>query len=127
MEPKLSFCRSVDKEMKPFLTLYQTDKPMMPFLSADLYDLLKTLMTRVLNVVTTIMNAAKLCGVNVYDVDNQQHYKKVDVGFSVERILKNLKEDKKISKQHEIELTAEGHSSSCQVCRYVCCSGRRKE
>ena len=78
----------------------------MPFLSADLYDLLKTLMTRVLNVVTTITNAAKLCDVNVFDVDNQQHYKKVDVGFSVERILKNLKEDKKISKQHEMELTA---------------------
>ena len=26
MEPKLSFYRSVDKQMKPFLTLYQTDK-----------------------------------------------------------------------------------------------------
>ena len=80
---------------------------MMPFLSADLYDLLKSLMTRVLNVVTTIMNAAKLCGVNVFYVDNQQHYKKVDVGFSADRMLKTLKEDKKISEQHEMELTAE--------------------
>ena len=64
--------------MKPFLTLCQTDKPMMPFLSADLYDLLKTLMTRVLNidVVTTITSAAKLWDVDVADVDNQQHYKK---------------------------------------------------
>ena len=26
MEPKLSFYRSVDKQMKPFLTLCQTDK-----------------------------------------------------------------------------------------------------
>ena len=53
------------------------------------------------------MNAAKLCGVNVYNVDNQQHYKKVDVGFSADRMLKTLKEDKKISEQHEMELTAE--------------------
>ena len=95
--------------MKLFLTLYQTDKQMMPFLSADLYDLLKTLMTRVLNidVVTTITNAAKFCDVNVFDVDNQQHYKKVDVGFSANRMLKTLNEDKKISEWHDMELTAE--------------------
>ena len=80
---------------------------MMPFLSADLYDLLKTLMTRVLNVEATITNAAKLCDVNVFDVDNQQHYRKVDVGFSADRILKTLKQDKKISERHEMELTAE--------------------
>ena len=82
---------------------------MMPFLSADLCDLLKTLMTRVLNidVVTTITNAAKLCDVHLSDVDNQQHYKKVDVGFSADRMLKTLKEDKKISEQYEMELTAE--------------------
>ena len=52
------------------------------------------------------MNAAKLRGVNVYDVDNQQHYKKVEVGFSAYRMLKTLKEDKKISEQHEMELIA---------------------
>ena len=66
-------------------------------------------MTRVLNidVITTITNAAKLCDVNVFDIDNQQHYKKVDVDFSADRMLKTLKEDKKISEQHEMELTAE--------------------
>ena len=79
----------------------------MPFLSADLYDLLKSLMTRVLNVVTTITNATKLCDVNVFDVDIQQQYKKVDVGFSADRMLKTLKEDKMISEQHKMELTAE--------------------
>ena len=85
MEPKLSFYRSVVKQMKHFLTLYQTDKPMMSCVCADLYNLLKTLMTRVLNinVVTPITNAAKLCDVNVADVDNQQNYRKVDVGFQL--------------------------------------------
>ena len=82
---------------------------MMPFLSADLYDLLKTLMTRVLNIdiVTTITNAAKLSDVNVFDVDNQQHYKKVNVVYSADRMLKTLQPDRKISEQHEMELTAE--------------------
>ena len=32
----------------------------------------------------------------------------MDVGFSADRMLKTLKEDKKISKQHEMELTAKG-------------------
>ena len=86
--------------MKPFLTLYQTDKQMMPFLSADLYDLLKTLMTRVLNidVVTTITNAAKLCDVNVFDVDNQQHYKKGGCRFFSRQDVEDFKagqEDKR--------------------------------
>src|SRR6187399_2378441 len=68
-------------------------------------------MTRILNinVIATITNAAKVCdvNVNVFDVDNQQHYKKVDVGFSADRMLKTSKEDKKISEQHEMELTTE--------------------
>jgi len=31
----------------------------------------------------------------------------VDVGFSADRMLMTLKKDKKISEQHEMELTAE--------------------
>ena len=66
-------------------------------------------MTRVLriDVVTTITNAAKLCDVDVSVVDNQQHYKKVDVGFSADRMLKTLKQDKKISEWHEMEFHSE--------------------
>ena len=41
---KLKFFNSVAKQMSPFLTLYQTDKPMAPFISGDLYKLLKALM-----------------------------------------------------------------------------------
>ena len=61
-------------------------------------------MTRVLNidVVTTIMNAVNPCYVDVSD-DNQQHYKKVHVGFSGDRMLKTLKQDKKISEWHEMK------------------------
>ena len=43
---KLRFFLSVAKQIEPFLVVYQTDKPMGPFLSRDLYKLVKSLMGR---------------------------------------------------------------------------------
>ena len=39
--------------------------------------------------------------VNVTDTNNHQHYKKIDVGFSVEKLLKKLLQEKKISERQE--------------------------
>lgn len=39
--PKVMIFNSIAREMAPFLTLYQTDKPMLPFLSGDIYNLMK--------------------------------------------------------------------------------------
>ena len=65
-------------------------------------------MIRILNivVVATFTNAAKLCDADVADVDNQQQpaaLQKVNVGYSADRTLKQYK---KISEQHAMELTA---------------------
>jgi len=112
LEAKLSFYRSVGKDIQSFLTLYQTDKPMMSFLSSDLYDLLKRLMTRVMKfeVMLTLTNAVKLCNINANDVNNHQHYRKVDVGFSAEKMLKKLQQDKRISESQEMEFRQEAKS-----------------
>lgn len=112
IEAKLSFYRSVGKEIQPFLTLYQTDKPMMPFLCSDLYDLLKSLMNRVMkfDVMVTNNSAIKLCEVKVNDRDNHQPYKKVDIGFTADKILKKLVNEKKISERQEMEFRQEAKS-----------------
>lgn len=39
--PKVMIFNSIAREIKPFLTLYQTDKPMLPFFSEDLFQLMK--------------------------------------------------------------------------------------
>ena len=39
MAGKINFVLSVSKEVTPFLTLYQTDKPMVPFLAKDFFQL----------------------------------------------------------------------------------------
>jgi len=40
IEAKLAFYRYTGKKIQPFLTLYQCDALMMPFLATDLFDLL---------------------------------------------------------------------------------------
>lgn len=39
--PKVMIFNSIAREIAPFLTLYQTDKPMLPFLSEDMFQLMK--------------------------------------------------------------------------------------
>lgn len=46
MPAKLAFLLSFSKEVAPFLNLYQTDRPMIPFLGADLSDLMSSVMAR---------------------------------------------------------------------------------
>lgn len=39
--PQLMIFNSIAREIVPFLTLYQTDRPMLPFLSEDMFNLMK--------------------------------------------------------------------------------------
>ena len=103
MEAKLSFYRLIGQQLKPYLTLYQTERPMMPFMSSDLLDLLKSLMSRVIKADVMKTAASNICDVNVTDVANQVNYKNVDIGFSADRMLKKLVKDKKCSERQEME------------------------
>ena len=44
MPAKIDFFASVAKQITPFLTAFQTDKPMLPFMSNSLCTLLRSLM-----------------------------------------------------------------------------------
>ena len=82
---------------------------MMPFLSSDLYAPLKSLMNKVMkfDVMIGVTNAEKLCEANVTDINNHQHYKKVDIGFSADKLLKTLLHKKKISERQGMEFRKE--------------------
>ncbi|XP_072564149.1 uncharacterized protein [Paramormyrops kingsleyae] len=45
---KVEIFNSIAREIDPFLTMYQSDQPMLPFLSDDMYKLIKGLMGRFL-------------------------------------------------------------------------------
>lgn len=89
---KLTFCLSVSKQIEPFLVRYQTDKPMVPFLSGDLFKLIKSLMDRFIKptVMKDVTSATKVAKIDLSKDDIYLEYSKVDIGFVTETTLKEL-------------------------------------
>lgn len=86
---KLNFFIMVAREIKPFLVLYQTDKPMLPFMCSDLTNILRSLMEKFINP-SVMKNAAtpvKLLQVDYADPVNHMDVTKLRVGFVTERAL----------------------------------------
>lgn len=81
---KLAFMLSIAEELEPFLAEFQTDKPMVPFLSTALYDVLRFLLARILKKET--LNAAntplKLLKVDLDKPENCIAVAAFDVGFA---------------------------------------------
>lgn len=93
LEAKLQFALSAANEVSPFLRLYQTNKPMVPFLAADLYNLLKNILSRFCksDVIQNATTALKLANFDIEDEElHETDYKKIDVGFSAEKLLRKL-------------------------------------
>ncbi len=98
LEAQINFALSVSKTVTPFLTKYQTDKPMVPFLAADLHKMLKNLMCRFIK--PEVMQEAKSVK-NLLDVDiklpaNYMDCSNVDLGYVTNRILKELRVKQKV-------------------------------
>ena len=78
------------KQITPFLTAFQTDKPMLPFMSTSLYTLLKSLMDRFIKseVMAEATSILKVLKIKPTDKEQQVDYLKVDVGFVAQQMLK---------------------------------------
>ena len=100
---KANIFLSIALEITPFLTKYQTDLPMVPFLSKDLHDTLVGLLDRFIK--DDVMEQAKLSAIKMIkvlgnDVSNTSLHKdtsKVNIGFVSEKLLHELKGTRKIS------------------------------
>ena len=101
MPAKLNFVLSVSKEVVPFLTRYQTDKPMVPFLSTDLYRLLRSIMARFIkpDVMQNVKSVNKLLDVKVDQTSDHLSHSKIDVGFVAEKLTTELSAKKKVGEQ----------------------------
>lgn len=102
---KLAFHLSFTKEVAPFLILYQTDRPMIPFLAADLSNVIRSVMDRFIkhDVMANANTVSKLMSIVVTDKTNLIHANKIDVGFSADKMLKELVSSQKISEKRELE------------------------
>ena len=100
---KLKFSVSVAKQIEPFLAQYQTDKPMIPFISGDIYKLLKSLMNRFVKpaLMKEVKSVSDLTKIDISRNDNIVDYSKIDVGFVTENALKDL--GKKVTDKQLLE------------------------
>ena len=104
-EVKLNAFLSITKMVTPFLTLYQTDRPMVPFLASDLHKLLKQLLVRfVKEDVVESLSLAKLTELDVNATKNHKPIAKIELGFTAGTLLKQLQLSKKSKVSVQIQL-----------------------
>jgi len=88
---------TVSKQITRFLTQYQTDKPMPPFLCSDLFHVGKDLMEWFIKSDKTagVKSAYQLLKIDVQAKENHSVDSKIDVGFRAEKELKSALEKTK--------------------------------
>lgn len=92
LEAKLSFLQSVVKEVEPYLTSFQSDNPMLPFVYAELYSMARSIAGRFVkrDVMSTVKNTKQLLAVDVKN--NLSPTQNVEIGFGAKNSCKNVKE-----------------------------------
>ena len=94
---KLNFFVCIAKVLMPYLELFQTDKPMMPYISDELQKILTNLLNRFVkkSVLDTTRNIVK---VDFNKKENIVSPDKVDVGFAAKQVVDDAEKSKKASK-----------------------------
>ena len=95
---KLQFFEDIAKTLDSFLVLYQTNKPMVPFLAESLETLLRSLCAKFIrkDVLESAKTASLLIKLDVADKANQKDINSVDLGFGIKYELKRLIDGKKV-------------------------------
>jgi len=88
---KLGFMQSVAMQLEPYLTKYQSNKPLIPFLYQDLYSMLRNLMICFVksDVMAGVTNASKLMAVDFSKKDNVKILHDTDIGFATSSACKS--------------------------------------
>ena len=87
-EAKLNFALTLAKQVQPFLTKYQSDSPLLPFLVSDLLEMLKSIISKFLT--AEFAAQLKTCSqLSKVDLRDRSHHKQVDLGFSAEMYLQS--------------------------------------
>jgi hypothetical protein len=92
MPAKMAFFESVASQVEPYLKVFQSDKPIFPFITCELEVIIRALMKRFVKpeVLNQATNAYKLLKVDLGENSCVTH-SKVDIGFEADRLLKDLK------------------------------------
>ncbi|CAH3043936.1 unnamed protein product, partial [Porites lobata] len=83
LKAKHLFWISLAQDFQPFLKMYQTEKPMVPFLASDLQTLLRSVMNRCIkeNVLSSANSFTQVAKVDVSLDKNKKTCKELDIAF----------------------------------------------
>ena len=89
---KLTVFVSIASQLQPFLTVYQTNRPMVPFIADDLSELLKGLLKRYTKAdVLKDISMTRLSVLAQNDADESHcPASKIDIGIVAEQLLKPI-------------------------------------
>ena len=94
LKAKHLFWISLAQDFQPFLKMYRTEKPMVPFLASDLQNLLRSVMNRFIkeNVLSSANSLTQVAKVDVSLDKNKKTYKELDIGIVTRKELDHLKQ-----------------------------------
>ena len=119
IEVKLKFFMTIASSFTPFLTKYQIDTPMLPFLIIDLTNLIKNLLKRFIKKDQIEKTAARISKMDVADKDIQVSYKEVDIGIGAGVALKSLQRKGTVSDLRVMEFKKECLKGLTAMCKKI--------
>ena len=99
--------------MRPYLQTFQSDGPLLPFITSELETLLRTLMGKFIMkraVLEGANSAYKIAKLNVLDSATHVAPSEVDIGFTAKTTLEKVYKEKKISQLQVLEFRKECES-----------------
>ena len=118
---KLHFFEDVAKTVHSFLALYQTNKPMVPFLAESLETLLRSLCAKFIrkDVLESAKTASLLIKLDVADETNQKDINSVDLGFGIKYKLKRIIDSKKVISMQVFQFRKEVMQFLASLCSHA--------
>ena len=111
---KLEFFISIAAAMRPYLQTFQSDGPLLPFITSELETLLWTLMGKFMKraVLEGANSAYKIAKLNVLDSATGVAPSEEDIDFAAKTNLEKVYKEKKISQLQVLEFSKECESVS---------------
>ncbi len=109
MLAKLEFFVSVAVVLKPYLQIFQSDCPLLPFITTELQTMLETLMGRFVKrqELESADTPWKLCQIKVLETSTHVVPSEINVGFAAAASLRKALKDKKVSQLQGLEFRKE--------------------
>ena len=103
---------SIAAAMRPYLHIFQSDGPLLPFITSELETLPQTLMSKFMKraVLEGANSAYKIAKLNVLDSATHVAPLEVDIGFDAKTTLEKVYKEKKISQLQVLEFRKECES-----------------